>query len=304
MDTPIGFIVSWQVPAVVSLDKLRTGLKNAGLDIDMAPDLRPPSLVARSASLIAKNTSDKASRKLARPVTHMSRQITSEVVGDDASLSYAKEATIGYDDVTGRLVSDGGTSTVALTETALYIRSTRTAGDVTRIVQRIVEASGSDLIPVRHQGGAYFIPQGHEIIDRIDTVLKAIEGELSRFACTLGHGTSESVSMTVTDYLVTQIDEFQESIDQLNEKGIRSDVKNRRLTRVAALKDKIHAYAGLITTGTEKLNELLASAEASLLAKLGPQEDEEELAAAPVAEADAAPVLDLMDALKTSLAGV
>jgi hypothetical protein len=278
MDTPIGFIISWSVPAVVAVGDLRNGITQAGLDpLDLAPDLRPASLVARSASFIARTTSGKDQKKLARKLDHMTRQITREDA-TPGSLTYTREAGIAYDDATGKLATDDPTIGATLDQTAQHILDTRTASDVTRIVQRIVEGAGSDLIPVREQGGAYFVPQGAGIIPRIRIVLEAIGGGLTMFACTLGHGSEASVANTITDYMLKQIAELQQSVEELNEKGIRADVKSRRLTRVAELRERVGAYAALVTTQGSKLTEAIDRAEAALLAKLGPSRDDEEAA--------------------------
>lgn len=273
MNTPIGFIISWRVPNVITLNALRGGLGNAGLDLDLAPDLRPASLVARSATFIAKTTSGKDMKKLARKVSHTARQITREDA-DATGLTYAREAGIQFDDATGKLACDEPTIAATLDDTQQHITETRTASDVTRIIQRIVESAGVDLIPVREQGGAYFVPQGAGVIGQVATVLDAIGGDLSSFACTLGHGSDESVANVITDYMLKQIGELQASVNELNEAGIRSDVKSRRLTRVAELRERIGAYASLVTTQGSKLTDALDIAEASLLAKLGPEKDE------------------------------
>jgi hypothetical protein len=271
MNTPIGFIISWRLPAIIALADLRAGITKAGLDpLDLAPDLQPRSLVSRSAGFIAKTASTKDKKRLARPTGTKARQITlEEAIG--STLSYVREAGIEYDDATGKLAGDGVGQAV-LDDAAKEVTGTRTASDVTRVVQHIVESAGVDLIPVREQGGAYFVPQGAGVIGRVATVLEAIGGSLSRFACTIGHGSDESVANTITDYMLKQISELQESVDELNETGIRSDVKSRRLTRVAELKDRIGAYATLVNTQGSKLTEALDRAEASLLAKLGHEE--------------------------------
>jgi hypothetical protein len=283
MPAHVGFIVSWKVPESVDVITLRDGLRAAGLDPDLAPDLKPASVVSRASSYLAKVRSGTAAKFLSRPVGYALRQITLEQhVGDD--LTYTREAGIGLAADGQTLQSDEPVISSMLTDTAKTIKSTRTASDITRIVQQVVQSCGSDLIPVREQGGAYFIPAGNDVITKVDMLLTTVGGSLSRFACTLGHGTDESVSLTITDYLVKQIQELQESVEALNEKGIRSDVKNRRISRVAELKEKISVYASLMVTGTEKLNAELERAEALLLAKLGADADED-AASAPEAEA-------------------
>jgi hypothetical protein len=273
MNTPIGFIVSWHVPATVALADLRSGLRAAGLDpMELAPDLQPRSLVSRSAALIAKSHSTKDSKRLARPVDGRTRQITREETAGSA-LDYTREATVWYDDVTKVLCSKE-ISNSTLDETSKTIDETRTASDVTRVMQRIVNDAGTDLIPVREQGGAYFIPVGSGVITQMDTVLTAIGGSLTRFACTIGHGSEASVANVITDYMLKQITELKEAVDELNEKGIRADVKSRRLTRVSELRERIAAYTTLVGAQKDTLVQALDAAEVVLLAKLGASDDE------------------------------
>jgi hypothetical protein len=275
MNTPIGFIVSWHVPATVALADLRSGLRAAGLDpMELAPDLQPRSLVSRSAALIAKAHSTKDVKRLARPVDAKTRQITVEehsISGD--SLQYGSEARIKYDDVQKVLISKEISNTI-LDEASKTVDDTRTASDVTRVMQRIVNDAGTDLIPVREQGGAYFIPVGSGVITQMDTVLSAIGGSLTRFACTIGHGSEASVANVITDYMLKQIAELKAAVDELNEAGIRADVKSRRLTRVSELRERIAAYTTLVGAQKDTLVQALDAAEVVLLAKLGASEDE------------------------------
>jgi hypothetical protein len=270
--TPVGFIISWQVPSTVSLVALRHGISAAGHDpFDLAPDLKPASLVARTAGLIAKQFTTKDVKRLARKVEHTERQITRED-HDALGLTYSAEDRIGFDESTGQVVNQHGVGVIEQTE----IETTRRASDVTRVVQTIVEQAGSDLIPVRKQGGAYFVPAGHTVIDRARSVVEAVGGRLEQFACTIGHGdasdrTGQSVATVITDYLLGQIGELQAAVDELNEAGIRSDVKSRRLTRVAELRDRLGAYASLLGAQASGLTTALDKAEATLLAKLAPE---------------------------------
>lgn len=283
MNAPVGYIISWRVPTIVELKQLRDGLTAAGLDPDLAPDLKPASRLARTAGFIAKLTSADDAKKLSRPVGHGARQITREEAASADQLTYTREAGL-------QLAADGYTIECddpllaqMVPEASKTVFVTRTASDVTRLVQRIVENSGSDLIPVREKGGAYFVPSGHGIITQVQTLLSHIGGDLSTFACTIGHGSDESIANAITDYLLKQIEELQTSVNDLNEKGVRSDVKSRRLTRVAALRERLGAYATLISTQSAKLTQALDTAEATLLARLGPDQNDETPATAEVA---------------------
>lgn len=283
--SPAGFIVSWHVPTIVSLADLRAGITAAGLDaLDYAPDLKAQSIVSRSAGAIAKRFNGKDQRNLSRKVEATKRQITTEYV-DPNGLTYSKLARVEYDDSTGKLTSDVLTGLDAV---QTEIVATRKAGDVTRVLQRVTEDASSDLIPVRENGGAYFIPAGHAVIDKLQTIIEAVGGSMNRFACTIGHGydadaTGQSVANVITDYMLKQIAELREAVAELGEKGIRSDARRNRLSRVATLKDRLSAYASLIGASGERLTKELASAEEMLLAKLAPPKDDE-----PVDEKDAA----------------
>lgn len=277
MQTPIGFIISWQVPSTVALADLRRGISKTGLDtFDLAPDLDPASIVARSAGLVAKLASAKDVKRLARKVEHKTRQITREDHDAATGLTYTREMTLSFDDATHALVDDAGVPQSAI---QYEIETSRRASDVTRIIQRIVEQAGSDLIPVRKQGGAYFVPAGHVVIDKVRTVIEHVAGRLDTFACTIGHGdaanqTGQSVANVITDYLLGQIEELKEAVAELNEGSIRSDVKSRRLSRVAELKDRLANYASLLGAQHGTVSTALDQAEDALLAKLGPETSE------------------------------
>jgi hypothetical protein len=272
MNTPIGFIVSWHTPATIKLADLRAGLATAGLAaLELAPDLQPRSLVSRSAAMIAKSTSSRDVKRLARPIAPKARQITREASSGD-TLTYSKEASIFYDDTTSKIASKEILNET-LEEAAKTVDETRTASDVTRVLQRIVENAGTDLIPVREQGGAYFLPAGSDVIAQMATVLEAIGGTLAQFACTIGHGSDSSVANVITDYMLKQIAELKTAVDELNETGIRSDVKTRRLARVAELRERISAYTTLIGAQEATLTSALNVAETTLLAKLSASED-------------------------------
>jgi hypothetical protein len=268
--SPAGFIVSWHVPSIVKLADLRAGITAAGCDaMEYAPDLKAQSIVSRSAGKIARELSGKNTRRLARKVDGTKRQITAEFVGS-TDLTYQRDAALDFDKSTGKLVSAELTGLDSVQD---EITETRKAGDVTRAVQRIVSDHASDLIPVRKEGGAYFIPAGHAVIDKVRTVLEAVGGEMMQFACTIGHGvdadrTGQSVASVITDYMLKQIEELQEAVKELGEKNIRSDVKRARLTRVAELKDRVAAYASLVGTQHSVLEKALTRAEEELMAKL------------------------------------
>jgi hypothetical protein len=279
---PVGYILSWRVPSVVSLSALRHGVAEIGLDpFALVPDLDAGSQVARTAGKVARSMSRKDSKRLARKVEYEKRQITAESNTGEA-LHYSRDFAVEFDKTTGEVVTSLGESLATVQQEVLM---TRRAMDVTRVVQRVIESAGSDLMPVREQGGAYFVPAGHEVIDKVERVVEGVGGRLSRFACTIGHqdvrkpgrkadATGESVANTIADYLLAQIGDLNKAVAELKESGTRSDARRNRLTTVATLKDRLQNYAGLLGAQSSIIGQALGQAEEALLSKLGPAKDE------------------------------
>ena len=287
--TAAGFIVSWSVPSVVPLADLRRGIEACGLDGKYyAPDLKPASLVSRAGGKVAKASSDRGTRGLSRKIDlPTDRQITLEAVSRDG-LSYRKLVRLGYDHGRHVLTADTLAAGGSLKTLQQEITETRKAGDVTRVLQRITEDHGRDLIPIRDGGGAYFIPAAHYLIGYLRTVVEAVGGSTFEFACTIGHHagkggavatpaspsttdrTGVSVANVITDYMLKQIGELGAAVAELGEDGkhIRSDVRRNRLTRVAELKDRLAAYSTLIEAQGARVQTALEQAESALLAKL------------------------------------
>jgi len=74
---------------------------------------------------------------------------------------------------------------------------------------------------------------------------------------------------TLADYLISQVSEFRESIQQIDAKT-RTDVRARRLERVAELKTRLGNYKGLLQASAERVGKVLQDAEAELLQRISP----------------------------------
>lgn len=262
---PIGHIITWRVPARVSLDSLRAAMTEAGIPEDLAGDLHPRHALARALHELAQGQ-PRIVRRLppdqqGRPRMQLTREYLSGV-----GLEYKRECVLTLDGTVVR-----GDDAAIATEAQRLLEEhigTRLTNDITRLVQRVVEQAGTDLIPVREQGGAYFVPAGAAVVAQLAILLERIGGRVSMFAVTIGHGSDESIANTLAEYLIGQIAEFRTSIKDLGEDS-RSDVRARRIERIAGLRQRLGSYRSLLAASAERVAQVLSEAEGDLLARIG-----------------------------------
>lgn len=274
-----GHIVSWRAPAATTLAMLRSALTAAGFDaMALAPDLTPEQRLSRVATSVARADSHWSAKRLARSTSRRVKQLTVETVNldtaapDGVSLGYTKQDALRLDPDTGSITAESGRDMVPFARVA---DEYRTGSDVGQIVQRIVWEHGRDLIPIRPQGGAYFIPAGPEteqLVGRLAKVLYDIGGRLFAFSCLLGQSPTEdaSIALAVTDYLAAQLAELREAVAHVTD-DTRADVAARRMQDVANLRQRLAAYASMLAGQAETITADLDKTEAELLAKVAPQ---------------------------------
>lgn len=263
----VGHIITWQSPTSVTLGALRDGLAAAGIDTKLARDLSDYSKLARTARGLARGTHGADSQKrIARPIDgKRARQLTREQKENDG-LRYNREAVLELSDA-GTLRVDAPELVDAAVAEFAAVKERRSASDVTRLVKRIVEHAGTDLMPLREQGGVYFVPSGHVVVDQLAKLLGAIGGSLRKFACTMGDGSEASIAAVVSEYLVSEINALRESVAELDSDA-RNDVKTRRMERLGELRAKMAAYADLLSTGASTVQSALDAADKMIVAKL------------------------------------
>lgn len=263
----IGYVIAWTCPAMVPVDTLRAALRAGNLPADLAPDLPAVSVLARTAHRMARDHSNtNGDNTLSRRVNTTTRQLTRETSAGDR-LDYTRETRLSLD-AAKNVTADDATWQHETTRAQSEATTTRTANDVTRLIQRLIESRASDLIPIRAQGGAYFVPQADQaLIDTVDKLLAAIGGSLTQFACTLGHGTQESVAETVAQYMMAQIRELNEAIADVSATS-RSDVKARRIADIGRLRSKLSRYGTLLGAVGSRVSDAITATDATLTAKL------------------------------------
>jgi hypothetical protein len=260
----VGHIITWQSPTSVAIAALRAGLALAGIDPKLARDLSDYSKLARTARGLSK--SDSATKRIARPVEgKRARQLTREHA-ENGGLRYDREAMLALNE-NGRLVVDAPEIEAAARAAFDSAQERRSASDVTRLIKRIVESAGSDLMPLRDQGGVYFVPSGHAVVAQLETLLGHVGGSLRKFAVTIGDGSEQSIAAVVADYLSSEIAALRESVAELDSDA-RADVKARRMERLAELRAKLAAYSTLLAASAGTVQSALDSADAAIVAKL------------------------------------
>ena len=269
----LGHIVAWRVPSQVSLDALRAGLRTAGLDEDLAGDLHPRHVLSRAlrdmkqGRVIAKlqSVSDDA----------VSFQLTAQLVGSD-SVDYQREAIVHLDLRSGVVSADDAAIEQRARELVAEHSAKRMTSDLTRLVQHLYDAHKADLVPIREQGGAYFVPDAHSaLVDQSRVFLGAIGGRLNSFAVRLGCGdTAESVADAMADYITGLVAEFRASCADLTPES-RQGVIGRRAERISELRQRLECYRGLLGATADGIDSAIKAAEAELLARISAPMEEE-----------------------------
>lgn len=261
----LGTIVSWRVPKEVPIQALRDSLRSAGLDEALAGDMEPRNALRRA---LRDMKEGRVIRKLRQDGDCLYFQFTREFL-DEREITYVKETELCLDEPTGAVSCEVAEIEQTASKLLAEHIAKRLTSDLTRLIQKLYEARGADLIPIRPQGGAYFVPEVHvDLVKSTKMLLDAIGGKLHPWAVRLGCGdTKESVADVMAEYLTELITEFRASCEDVNG-GSRKDVQLRRQERVSELRQKLEMYRGLLGAFAEKIGGVINKAEEDLLKKL------------------------------------
>jgi hypothetical protein len=261
----LGTIVSWKVPAEVPLSTLRDGLAAAGLDTSLAADLAPRNALSRAMREMNKN---RVIRKLRMNGDVLTFQIN-QVVQAGQHIEYPHETDVDLNTTTGVVYSSDPVVEADAKRLLQEHLDKRLTSDLTRLVQRVFDSKRADLIPIREQGGAYFVPDAQsELVDAMRTLLQHIGGNLRSFAIRLGSDdTSESVAESLAEYMSSLLTDFRESVESLDT-DTRKDVYERRATSIAEMRAKMECYGALLGQFSTALSEQVKEADELLLKKM------------------------------------
>lgn len=262
----LGQIVTWRVPAQVGIDKLRNALAAAALSPDLAGDLHPKNVLRRA---LADMKAGRVIAKLQDVDTDRVRfQLTRERVNGTAA-DYQREALVTLNLRTGIVESDEHGIEEQARALVREHTAKRLTSDISRLIQRLFDDRKADLIPIREQGGAYFVPDAQRaLVDAIRTLLKEIGGNLASFAVKFGCAeTAESIAESLADHLRGMVTELRDSCAGLTHET-RGDVINRRTARITELRRRLANYAGLLGAYSGSIEGAINEAETALLAQV------------------------------------
>lgn len=270
----LGWIVTWKVPPHITMAELSACLKDEGFDAKIIGELANEHAMRRALGEMSKN---RVIRKLRSTGSKVYFQLTAEDITDQQA-TYTREAEVWLDRQTCEIGGDND----AIVDTAKGLlakqMNQRVTSDLTRMVQRLFDQAKADLVPIREEGFAYFVPAQHsQLVMRIGGLLRAIGGRLSTFAVKIGsRDTDATVAESMSEYMMGLIREFRESCSELNTET-RMDVRQRRIKAIGDMKAKLGCYQGLLQHMSGKIDLEIAEAEADMLRALAtpaPQEAE------------------------------
>lgn len=290
----LGEIVSWRAPKEVRFVDLQAAMKTAGIDEKLLREMLPRHAFSRAARKLAEG---RIIRQVEENDTTITFQFTKEHLKGN-QYEYALETHLKLDKATGGVDCPiAGLQTMAkgLVDGELKVRK---ATDVSRLVQRTFETNKGDLIPIREQGGVYFVPESHaELADRIDELLRACGGSLRRFKVSAdGASTSKSVAEAMNEHFLQMISEFKTSCDEIVVGEASPTIAKRRTERVRELRVKLGAYKDILQDYAEQIEKGIDEADTDLKAKLTGETAQPKAATAAKAQAaTSAPVVSSPD---------
>lgn len=242
-ELPDGCITSWTSPKQLSLSNLRAALTMNGFDKDLAKDMAPRSAFARAAKQL---DDDRIIRKIDEDEDDLRFQFTKEHL-EKGELRYEREFMLTLSKKTGEVECENAAMQQEAQRLVDHHIATREASDITRLVQKIFESKGGDLIPIRAQGGCYFVPPQHsEVVTKVKDLLDAIGGKLNVWEISMkSEATQAAVSEATLTHMLSEVEEFNESLQSIDQES-KPHVVQRRYDKIALLRTKLEGYAPLL----------------------------------------------------------
>lgn len=248
----LGEIITWQVgEGPHEYKSIVQALENAGLDKEVARELLPRHAFTRA----AKKLEEKVLDPIGKDSDWVSYQITKRFLEQD-EWKYAKEAWVRLDTVLGKVTGSDPGITKFIQEQLDRAIETRTASDVTKIIQKLFEKEG-DLIPLRDQGGVYFVPDLYSgFTKKVKEFVAGLGGRVGSFPVPAGtQDGDKSVQGAVKDHLATLIKEHEEAVGKFG-LDTRHDTLERAAEKIKQTRVKVEAYASYLQ---DKAQEMLDS---------------------------------------------
>lgn len=262
-----GAIVTWVSPDhKVKFSDLQDALENAGLKRELAKAMAPKNAFARSAKELSENRvidripDDKCARQ-----GLIKFQFTAKHL-QGGELEYAKECTLYLKKDDGQITCDNEELRQAAERLLAQHLEQRLPADITRLIQSIFESQGGDLVPIRKQGGCYFVPFTHTaLLNSVDKFMNSIGGSLDQWAIPKSSAeTNNTIARNMSDYILGLIAQWRESMAIINERSSTA-VLIRRMETAKEIRMKLKAYHSLLGGFSKQLEKELFDGEEHLV---------------------------------------
>lgn len=263
-----GEIVTWDLTSQTTCpySQLVQALKDADLDPSAAKALSAKHAFGRACKTLREN---RVIDRLKNAGGKLEFQFTRKHL-TGGRFEHAYECVVKVDAETGVVTCWENPQLAEMAQQLLAEAiSTRTASDISRLVQRLFEQHG-DLFPINpHKGVAYFVPQMFtEFTDKIDLLFAGVGGTLWRWPVPKGTGSGDaSVRDAVERGMTTLIADLVAVVDGWNEKT-QDTTMLKYASRFHELRHKLQSYSSYLKNKQEHLEHVLAQAGEQMKQKL------------------------------------
>jgi len=265
----LGEVITWRSAGPHTHAAVVAALSAAGLDPKVARERLPRHAFSRACRRLAdervidelRDDKDELTFQFSR------RHLVKDAAGEE-EIAYRKEVKVVLNKTTGVIACpDPAVRERAQAELDRCLAE-RTAGDLTNIVQRLFERH-ADLVPVRDQGGVYFVPQEHAgFVAQVRAFLEKLGGGVRSFPVPAGtqHG-DRSVQESLAEYLEGLVGDHRRAVEGFTLQT-RADTIQDAADRINRARAKVEAYATYLSDRRDALLAAVDAANAELAARI------------------------------------
>lgn len=266
-----GELVSWEWAesgATFGFSDVRDALTAAGLNPDVARAMLPQNAFARAARKLAER---RIIRRVGEDQTTIRFQFTAEELAGDR-FEYALETILSLDKTTGAITCDH-VELAARARSAMDAETGRRgSSDVSAIVRRLFSdkrKADLDLIPLRKQGGVYFVRRERlEFVDQIEDFLGRLGATVMRLPIAAGSASGDrTVKVAVATAIQDLIGEFDATVSRFGEETGERAI-NAAAERIKVARFKVESYAEYLLGERERLDAAVTAAQQRLREKV------------------------------------
>lgn len=261
-----GEIVAWKAAGPHKFKHVVKSLEDAGLDPKVVRERLPRNAFARSLKELGKN---KVVDVLSDDKDTMTFQFSGKQLDTEGKeILYSAEDFLTLTKDTGIVASKNQDLAKKAQDLVNENLVKWTTGDITSVIQRLFDQH-ADLIPVREQGGAYFVFASQlPFVDKIEGFLLKLGGKMKRFPVPEGSKAGDAaVQDSLTDYLAKLVADHEAAIENFDA-STREGTFTEAAERINLTRTKIQAYAQLLTDQGKELLEGVDSANVRLAEKV------------------------------------